>query len=111
MHLPVQIILRGIPGSPALEAAIREKSGRLEHVFDGILGCRVAVELAGRHKSQGGEFSVRVGLKLPGDEIVVDREHDQDVYVALREAFDAARRQLEDFVSLRRSGRHSAVNG
>jgi ribosome-associated translation inhibitor RaiA len=39
---------------------------------------------------------VRIDLKVPGKEIVVNRDHDEDIYVALRDAFDVARRQLED---------------
>jgi len=106
MNLPVQIILRGMPSSPTLETAIRERATRLEHVYDGIINCRVAVELAGKHKSQGNEFRVRIAVKLPREEIVVNRDHDEDVYIALRDAFDAARRKIEEFAALKRAGRH-----
>ena len=39
---------------------------------------------------------------MPGQEIVVNHEHDEDVYVALRDAFDAAKRRLEDYARIRR---------
>jgi cold shock CspA family protein len=58
----------------------------------------VVIEQAGRHQTKGKQFVVRVDLKAPGGEIAVNRDHDQDVYAALRDAFDAARRKLEDFI-------------
>jgi hypothetical protein len=43
-------------------------------------------------------------LELPGDDVVVDMERPQrdghdDVYVVLRDAFDAAKRQLQQRMS------------
>ena len=60
------------------------------------MSCRVVIEQPGKHKRQGKEFVVHVDLKVPGGEIAVNRDHHEDVYVALRDAFDAARRKLED---------------
>ena len=48
-----------------------------------------------RHKQQGRPFNVRIALHVPGGELVVNRDRHADVYVALRDAFDAGRRQLE----------------
>ena len=48
-----------------------------------------------QNKGEAG-FNVRVDIGVPGSEIVVNRDQHEDVYVALRDAFDAARRQLED---------------
>jgi ribosome-associated translation inhibitor RaiA len=45
---------------------------------------------------------VRIDVTVPGREIVINHDHDEDVYVALRDAFDAARRQLEDYARIRR---------
>ncbi len=97
MDLPLQITWRGVAHSEALDAAIREKASKLQQFHERIIRCRVVVELPNRHKQQGKHFVVRVELKLPGGDIAVNREHDEDVQVALREAFDAARRQLQDF--------------
>lgn len=97
MDLPLQITLRGVPRSDALDAAIREKAAKLQQFYDHIASCRVVVEVPGRHQHQGKQFVVRVDLKVPGQEIAVNRDHHEDVYVALRDAFDAARRQLQDF--------------
>lgn len=96
MDLPLQITWRGITRSEALDAAIREKAAKLQQFHEGIIRCKVVLELPGRHKQQGRQFAVRVELKLPGADIAVTRDHDEDVHVALRDAFDAARRRLQD---------------
>jgi ribosomal subunit interface protein len=102
MQVPLQISLHGIGQSDALYRAIREKAEKLDRYYDHIMSCRVVLELAGRHKRQGKQFSVRIDLKVPGGEIAVTKEHDEDVQVALRDAFDAARRQLEDYARVQR---------
>lgn len=98
MNIPMQITLRNISHSEALEAHIREKAKKLESFFDHIVSCRVVVEMPHNHKHQGNPFNVRIDIGVPGREIVVNRDRHEDVYVALRDAFDAARRQLEDYV-------------
>ena len=100
MFLPLQITLRNIPHSEDLDQAIRERAERLQH-FQRLTSCRVVVERVGH---QGPLFEVRIDLKMPGAEIAVDRQHNADVRVALRDAFDAARRQLEDQARLRHGG-------
>ncbi|MCD6041569.1 MAG: ribosomal protein [Burkholderiales bacterium] len=97
MQIPLQISLHGISQSEALYDAIRDRAEKLERYYERIMSCRVVVELAGRHKHKGKEFAVRIDLKVPGGELAVTREHDEDLQVALRDAFDAARRQLEDY--------------
>jgi ribosomal subunit interface protein len=102
MKLPLKITLHDIPQSGALETAIREKAAKLDQFYPHIMACRVTVDIPGKHKQQGNEFSVRVDLTVPGKEIVVDRDRHEDVYVAVRDAFDHARRQLEDFARRQR---------
>jgi len=98
MEIPLQISLHGIAQSDALYRAIREKAEKLERYYDHIISCRVVIELGARHKRKGKQFNVRIDLKVPGGEIAVTHEHDEEVQVALRDAFDAARRRLEDYV-------------
>lgn len=97
MQLPVQVTYRGMQSSAALEDAVRDRAAKLEQFHARIMSCRVTIEQPARHKRQGKEFVVHVDLKVPGGEIAVNRDHDTDVFVALRDAFDAARRKLEDF--------------
>jgi ribosomal subunit interface protein len=103
MEHPVQITFRDVPSSPAIEARIREEAAELERYYDRIQRCRVVVELPHRHHQQGNLFGVRVDLTVPGAELVTGREPGthhahEDVYVAIRDAFEAARRQLQDHV-------------
>jgi ribosome-associated translation inhibitor RaiA len=96
MQVPLQITLRNLPQSPALEELIRRKAQKLDAFRPGITSCAVTVEAPHRHQRQGREFAVRIDLHVPGREIVITREHDEDVYVALREAFEIAVRQVDE---------------
>ena len=103
MPVPVQISFRNMDPSPAVEARIQEKVTKLEHLYDRIVGCEVTVEAPHRHHHKGKLYSVRVDISVPGKDVVVDHakptDHaHEDVYVALRDAFDAATRQLEDHI-------------
>ncbi|MEO7558647.1 MAG: HPF/RaiA family ribosome-associated protein [Nitrosospira sp.] len=97
MKTLLQVTVRDIPHSEALESHIRQKAEKLETFYPHIMGCRVMVEIPHKHKHQGRMFNVRLDITVPGKELVVNREADEDVYVALRDAFDAAKRQLEDY--------------
>jgi ribosomal subunit interface protein len=97
LQVPLQVTFRGLPHSAALEDEIRAKAAKLEEFHPRITSCRVVVEELRKHHHQGRHFRVRIDLRVPDHrEIVANREHDEDVYVALREAFDHAKRQLED---------------
>jgi ribosomal subunit interface protein len=98
MQIPLQITIRGIEHSDALETHIRNKADKLDEFFDHIMSCRVVVEVPHKHHHQGKQFNVRLDIGVPGSEIVVNHDHSEDVYVALREAFDAAKRRIEDYV-------------
>jgi ribosome-associated translation inhibitor RaiA len=102
MKLPLQIVMRDIPHSDAVEADIRSRVEKLDQFYPDIMRCRVVVELDGKHKHQGKQFNVRIDMTVPGSEIVVDRERGEDLYVVLRDAFDAAKRRLEDFARRQR---------
>lgn len=102
MKQPLQIIFHGMEASPAVEDAVRTKAAHLERFATDIMSCRVVVDLLQKHKHQGRPFGVRIDLTLPGHELVVDRVQSEDVYLAVREAFDNMKRQLEDVVRQRR---------
>ena len=102
----LQITFRNVDASPTVEAKVRERAHELEQFFDRIVSCRVVIEAPKRHR-HGDLHHVRVDLKIPGKEIVVKRdpaEHHahEDIYVAIRDCFDAVRRQLEDHVRRQR---------
>lgn len=95
MDIPLQVTFRDLPHSPALDEKIREKAAKLQALSDRITRFRVTLERRHHHKRQGREYNVRIDLRVPEREIVVTHDHDEDVYIALREAFDAAERQLK----------------
>lgn len=97
MEITLQITMRDIPHSDALESHIREKVAKLEKFYPHIMHCRVTVELPHRHHHQGRLFDVRIDMTVPGGELVINRVVNEDVHIAVRDAFDAAKRQLEDY--------------
>jgi ribosomal subunit interface protein len=107
MQEELQITWRDMEPSDALAAAIRERTERLERFHNRITACRVVVEQLHRHKHKGNLFNVRIDLSVPGGEIVVTRESGkdhahEDAYVVVRDAFNAATRQLQDHVRRQR---------
>ena len=107
MQIPLQITFRHMEHSDALDAKIREKVQKLEQFAKHIMSCRVTVDLEHKHHQQGKLYGVKIDITLPETVIIADRHPDkhhahEDVYVALRDAFDASRRQLEDYVRIQR---------
>jgi ribosomal subunit interface protein len=107
MQIPLQITFREMESSPALEAKIRENVDKLERTCDYITSCRVVVEQFGQHHRQGKMYGVRIDLTVPGTELVVSRESGlnhahEDAYVAIRDAFKAARRKLDNYTRRQR---------
>jgi len=109
MMVPLQITFRNMPPTEAIEANIREKAAKLDHFYDRITSCRVVVEVPHRRHHKGKLYHVRVDIKVPGWEVVINREPSkhsahEDIYVAIQQAFDAARRQLQDYARRQRGG-------
>jgi ribosome-associated translation inhibitor RaiA len=84
-----------LPRSVAEE--IHERADRLEQFYRRIMRCRVTVEGPGRHHRQG-TCRVRIELTVPGSRILVNRQSGENAAEAVREAFDAATRRVEDYV-------------
>jgi len=107
MKQPVQITFRDIPPSEFVEARIQEKTKKLEQFYDQIISTRVVVESPHSHQHKGNLFHVCIDITVPDGELVVNRapkDHHahEDVYVAIRDAFDAAKRQLQEYSRKRR---------
>jgi ribosomal subunit interface protein len=107
MKLPLQITFRNTDRSEALDAHIQKKADKLDQICDDIISCRVMVEARHRHHHKGNLYHARIDLTVPEREIVVSRDPQdnrahEDAYVAIRDAFEAARRQLEAHMRKRR---------
>jgi cold shock CspA family protein/ribosome-associated translation inhibitor RaiA len=107
MKLPLQITFRDTEPSPALEARIQQLAARLERFSAHIMHCHVVVEEPHKHSHQGRLFDINIDITVPGAHIAIQRAHPgshshEDPYVALRDAFLAARRKLGDYERVRR---------
>ena len=101
--IPLQITFDGLVHSDPVEAAIRERVAWLEQYYPRMTGCRVLVKVPHRHHHVGRPFHVLVDVSVPGGApIVVSHQASTDngapdFEAAVHQAFDAARRQLQDF--------------
>jgi cold shock CspA family protein/ribosome-associated translation inhibitor RaiA len=102
MELPVQITAQDFRLSQAVEADIRERAAKLDAYYDRIVRCHIVVQAPVKHHRHGGPFNVRINLTVPGAELVVNHQEDEELPVAIREAFDALRRKLEDYARVQR---------
>lgn len=107
MKQPLQISFRNMERSEKIEEMIHEKAAKLGDFCDHIMSCRVVVEMPHLHHEKGNQCVVRIDITVPGDELVINREPSEhaeykDFAVAIRDAFDSARRLLEEYVRQRR---------
>jgi ribosome-associated translation inhibitor RaiA len=107
MAFPIYITYHGLAPSTALSADIHRHALRLERFAPRLQSCQVTVRRSERRQHKGNRFQVTVCVHLPGAEFKAGRTCDanqthQDAYVAAHDAIDAMRRQLEDFVRIRR---------
>jgi ribosome-associated translation inhibitor RaiA len=109
LQVPLQLTFRHMDPSPAVEERVRELVEKLDGLYDRITSCRVVID-APHHKTHGDPFGVRISVTVPEREIHVstDRaprpDHD-DVYVAIRDGFDAVKRQLKNYAGTRQAVR------
>jgi ribosomal subunit interface protein len=97
MQVPLEISTRWIDLSPPLEAELRKRAEKLERHYNRITSCRIAVERpTGNHHQEGGPYRVRLDITVPGSELVADKSA-EELYAAIRDAFQAAERQVEAF--------------
>ena len=124
MAVPIQLTFRNADATEAIRDEIRDHAQKLELFYSPIMNCRVQVEGPAIHQKRGYSFQVRIRLSLPGGEIVINRaptlrpeergmakahhhraemETDRkNIQGAIKQAFDAARRQLENYARRQR---------
>lgn len=107
MQAPAQITFHNLNHSDVIEKRVKEEVDKLEQFYDRITSCRVIVERPQRRHQKGDTYAVRIFLEIPGGkDIVVNRDagldhSHEDAFVAIRDAFGSARRQLQDLVRVR----------
>ena len=102
MQVPTEITFHGLEHSDAVEASIDRWIDRIERFYDRIIKCNVTVGQPHRRRRHGGEYNVSIVLEIPGGEIATTHAGNEDIYVAIADAFRAARRQLLDHVDVQR---------
>lgn len=101
------IVWKGLTPSPALDERIRKELAELDKTYRRITACRVVLETPHKHRRHGRHFAVKIELSVPGKVLNVTRDPDEqttssDPYAAVNDAFWAMRRQLEDYIRVRR---------
>lgn len=97
MQIPLQITTYGIDHSDVLETHIRDKAKNFDALVNHATTCRIVVKSPHQHIQHGKQYDVHIDINIQGCEIAVNRDHADDVYIALRDAFDAANRKLEHY--------------
>ncbi|CAG0984400.1 Cold shock-like protein [Phycisphaerales bacterium] len=103
MQVPINIAFQGVPVSEAVQRAVWRHGAELERFYDRMTGCHVVIAAPHRRQHKGALYSVRLDIAVPGEVIVVNKDHHlahahENVYIALCDAFHTARRVLEDYV-------------
>ncbi|MBZ8180119.1 HPF/RaiA family ribosome-associated protein [Oscillatoria salina] len=108
MKIPLEISYRGVDKSEAIESLIRQKASKLEQVCNYMNSCRVIVEKIHEHPKSGSPYRVRIDMTVPpGHELAVDKSPDagkqyEPLDAVIRDAFEAARRQLKELTEKQR---------
>jgi len=100
--LPIDISFQDIPHSKAVEEAVTHQVNHLGRICDQITRCRVSLALEARHQQQGRPFSAHIGVTMPHHAPISSKASDEDVYVALREAFAQLERMVAETVQKHR---------
>jgi ribosomal subunit interface protein len=106
VKIPLQFTFSNMTPSDAVRARVEELAAKLDRFQARIMSCRVVVR-APNVGERGRLYHVSIDLKLPGHEIAINRHPPQDhshedIYVAIRDAFNALARRIEDATRERR---------
>jgi hypothetical protein len=107
MPVLLEVTFRDMSTSDAVIAAAQRWANRLGKLDPRIQRCSVVVDRPHQRHRQGQQFHIRIELARPDQTITVTRDPGldgahEDIYVALADAFRAARRQLQDHTQIRR---------
>lgn len=112
-----QVLFRNIDHSAAVEEAVLKRVGKLERFSDQIQSMRVILESPHNNHQKGKVYHVGVEALIPNHDIVVSHDHHdkhehEDIYVAIRDAFNAVERRLKSvYGKQRRNDRHARKLG
>ncbi len=107
MQTALQLHFENIEHSDAIAARIHEEAAKLQQFYDRLTSMRVVVARPQRRHHKGDLYQIRLHMTVPGAaDIAISREpaatgEHEDVNVTIRDAFKAARRQLQDLARKR----------
>jgi ribosome-associated translation inhibitor RaiA len=107
-EIEAEIIFRNMEPSEAVAGRVRERVRWLLKFAKRVTAARVRIEAPHRNHAKGKIYHVRLSFALPGQpDLVVSHEPEtdhahEDIYIAIRDAFDAARRQLVEAPAARK---------
>lgn len=110
MSIPLEITMLDIEKTAPIEERIQKKAEKMATFYDRIESCKVVVEEPQKHKHQGKLFNVRIEVNVPGKQLIVNKHPNEDLYVAIRDSFQAMYRQLEDYSQMIRGDRKTHDN-
>jgi ribosomal subunit interface protein len=102
MKLPLEISARDVRINGETEDLIRDKALKLDRFYDQIIGCRVKVDVPHRSQRSGIMYNVRIDITVPGGELIVKREPDEDLHVAIVNSFETAQRRVKEYADRQR---------
>ena len=102
MKLPLEISARDVRINGETEELIRDKALKLDRFYDQIIGCRVKVDVPHRSQRSGIMYNVRIDITVPGGELIVKREPDQDLHAAIVNSFETAQRRVTEYAEKQR---------
>jgi ribosome-associated translation inhibitor RaiA len=102
MKLPVQVTFRDMVPLPSLEEDLRRRAAKFDRWISDLMSCRIIVEAAGNRHHQGHRYQIKIDVRVPEAELAVTQQGDEDINIAVRDAFEAMDRQLEDYARRRR---------
>lgn len=101
MRVPIEITYRNVAKKEAIEKLIHDKAEKLNDFHDGIVSCRISIELDQESKRSGNELHVRIAVRVPpGQELVVHEKSNEEgasepLRAVINEAFKTMSRQLK----------------
>ncbi|HEY9384904.1 MAG TPA: HPF/RaiA family ribosome-associated protein [Gemmatimonadales bacterium] len=98
MQIPLRIVAHGLELGPTEQESIRAHAEKLETFFGRALTCRVTVSAPNRWPQAGPIlYQVRIDLTVPGEELVIERQPNENLLDAIQDAFRVAGRRLQDY--------------
>lgn len=102
MKIPLDISARDVLVNDETEELIRDKASKLDRIYEQIIGCRVRIDKPHRSQRTGMTYNVSIDITVPGGELVIKRESDQDLRAAIANSFETAQRRLKNYTERQR---------